>query len=85
MLKKLWRWAVQSGRVDADPMAKLQPADEWGVNAEHLRGDAESTVKRFYIQTLEPGVARVVPDETLIYAPWHPSNWPELEIFRDLK
>ena len=35
-LKKLWRWAVQSGRVDADPMSKLQPADEWGVNAEHL-------------------------------------------------
>jgi hypothetical protein len=35
-LKKLWRWAFQSGRVDADPMSKLQPADEWGVNAEHL-------------------------------------------------
>jgi hypothetical protein len=35
-LKKLWRWAVQGGRVDADPMSKLQPADEWGVNAEHL-------------------------------------------------
>jgi hypothetical protein len=35
-LKKLWRWAVQSGRVDVDPMSKLQPADEWGVNAEHL-------------------------------------------------
>jgi hypothetical protein len=31
-----WRWAFQNGRVDADPMAKLQPADEWGVNAEHL-------------------------------------------------
>src|SRR5260370_28621822 len=31
-----WRWAFQSGRVDADPMAKLQPADDWGVNAEHL-------------------------------------------------
>ena len=30
-LKKLWRWAVQSGRVDADPMAKLQSADEWGL------------------------------------------------------
>jgi hypothetical protein len=24
------------GRVDFDPMSKLQPADEWGVNAEHL-------------------------------------------------
>jgi hypothetical protein len=35
-LKKLWRWAVQSGRVDVDPMSNLQPADEWGVNAEHL-------------------------------------------------
>src|SRR5690348_9032702 len=35
-LKKLWRWAVQSGRVDVDPMSKLRPADEWGVNAEHL-------------------------------------------------
>jgi hypothetical protein len=35
-LKKLWRWAFQSGRVDADPMSKLKPADEWGVNAEHL-------------------------------------------------
>jgi hypothetical protein len=35
-LKKLWRWAVQCGRVDADPMSKLRPADEWGVNAEHL-------------------------------------------------
>jgi hypothetical protein len=35
-LKKLWRWAVQSGRVDADPMSKLKPADEWGINAEHL-------------------------------------------------
>jgi hypothetical protein len=35
-LKKLWRWAVQSGRVDFDPMSKLQPADEWGINAEHL-------------------------------------------------
>ena len=35
-LKKLWRWAVQSGRVDADPMSKLRPADAWGVNAEHL-------------------------------------------------
>jgi hypothetical protein len=27
---------VQSGRVDIDPMSKLQPADDWGVNAEHL-------------------------------------------------
>jgi hypothetical protein len=35
-LKKLWRWALQSGRVDADPMSKLLPVDEWGVNAEHL-------------------------------------------------
>jgi hypothetical protein len=35
-LKKLWRWAVQGGRVDSDPMSKIQPADEWGVNAEHL-------------------------------------------------
>jgi hypothetical protein len=35
-LKKLWRWAVQSGRLDVDPMSKLQPADKWGVNAEHL-------------------------------------------------
>jgi hypothetical protein len=35
-LKKLWRWAVQSGRVDVDPMSKLRPADEWEVNAEHL-------------------------------------------------
>jgi hypothetical protein len=35
-LKKLWRWAVQSGRVDVDPMSKLRPADEWKVNAEHL-------------------------------------------------
>ncbi len=35
-LRKLWRWAVRVGRVAADPMSKLQPADEWGVNAEHL-------------------------------------------------
>src|ERR1700739_829945 len=32
-LKKLWRWAVQSGRVYLDPMSKLQAADEWGINA----------------------------------------------------
>jgi hypothetical protein len=26
-LKKLWRWAVQVGRVDSDPMSKLLPTD----------------------------------------------------------
>jgi len=33
---KLWRWAVQLGHVAVDPMANIQPADKWGINAEHL-------------------------------------------------
>ena len=33
---KLWRWAVQLGYVAVDPMANIQPADKWGINAEHL-------------------------------------------------
>jgi len=32
----LWRWAVQLGHVAVDPMANIQPADKWGINAEHL-------------------------------------------------
>jgi len=35
-LRKLWRWALQLGHIAADPMANIQPADKWGINAEHL-------------------------------------------------
>ena len=35
-LKKLWRWAYRLGHVDADPMARMQPIDAWGINVEHL-------------------------------------------------
>jgi hypothetical protein len=35
-LKKLWRWAHDLGHVLNDPMAKLKPLDEWGVNNEVL-------------------------------------------------
>jgi hypothetical protein len=35
-LKKLWRWAHDLGHVASDPMAKLKPMDEWGVNNEVL-------------------------------------------------
>ena len=35
-LKKLWRWAFQRGNIEVDPMARMKPADEWGVNVEHL-------------------------------------------------
>lgn len=35
-LKKLWRWAYQLGHVEADPMARMKPADSWGINAEYL-------------------------------------------------
>jgi site-specific recombinase XerD len=35
-LRKLWRWAVQLGHVAVDPMANIQQADKWGINAEHL-------------------------------------------------
>lgn len=35
-LKKLWRWAFQRGDIEADPMARMKPADNWGVNVEHL-------------------------------------------------
>jgi hypothetical protein len=107
-LRKLWRWAHDLGHVGNDPMAKLKPLDEWGVNNEVLShalfqrflrvvqglesprdrlertqkykgllpylvlgglfrssgdvaramGDAESTVKRFYVRTLEPGASK---------------------------
>jgi len=35
-LKKLWRWAHDLGHVVNDPMAKLKPLDEWGINNEVL-------------------------------------------------
>ena len=35
-LRKLWRWAVRLGHVAVDPMLNIQPADKWGINAEHL-------------------------------------------------
>jgi hypothetical protein len=35
-LGKLWRWAHDLGHVKDDPMAKLKPLDEWGVNNEVL-------------------------------------------------
>ena len=35
-LRKLWRWAHDLGHVKDDPMAKLKPLDEWGVNNEVL-------------------------------------------------
>jgi site-specific recombinase XerD len=35
-LRKLWRWAVRLGHVAVDPMANIQPADKWGINAKHL-------------------------------------------------
>jgi hypothetical protein len=35
-LKKLWRWAFQRGDIEVDPMARMKPADNWGVNVEHL-------------------------------------------------
>src|SRR5260370_13098783 len=35
-LKKLWRWAHDLSHVANDPMAKLKPLDEWGVNNEVL-------------------------------------------------
>jgi hypothetical protein len=35
-LKKLWRWAHDLGHVLNDPMARLKPLDEWGVNNEVL-------------------------------------------------
>ena len=33
-LRKFWRWAHDLGHVGNDPMAKLKPLDEWGVNNE---------------------------------------------------
>jgi hypothetical protein len=35
-LKKLWRWAYDLDYLLNDPMAKLKPLDEWGVNNEVL-------------------------------------------------
>jgi len=35
-LKKLWQWAYQLAHVEADPMARMKPADHWGIYAEHL-------------------------------------------------
>ena len=35
-LRKFWRWAHDLGHVGNDPMAKLKPLDEWGVNNEVL-------------------------------------------------
>jgi hypothetical protein len=35
-LRKFWRWAHDLGHVGDDPMAKLKPLDEWGVNNEIL-------------------------------------------------
>jgi hypothetical protein len=35
-LRKFWRWAHDLGHVGNDPMAKLKPLDEWGVNSEIL-------------------------------------------------
>jgi hypothetical protein len=35
-LKKLWRWALDLGHINEDPMARLKPLDSWGVNKEIL-------------------------------------------------
>jgi len=35
-LRKLWRWAYQLEHIEKDPMARMKPADNWGVNAERL-------------------------------------------------
>jgi hypothetical protein len=35
-VRKFWHWAHDLGHVGNDPMAKLKPLDEWGVNNEIL-------------------------------------------------
>jgi len=35
-VRKLWRWAHDLDHVQNDPMAKLKPLDQWGVNNEVL-------------------------------------------------
>ena len=35
-LKKLWRWALDLGHIEHDPMLRLKPLDAWGANKEVL-------------------------------------------------
>jgi hypothetical protein len=51
-LKKLWRWAHDLGQVASDPMAKLKPMDDWGVNNEVLSPDLFQRFLRV-VQALE--------------------------------
>jgi hypothetical protein len=78
-LRKLWRWAVQLGYVAVDPMANTQPADKWGINAEHL------TVA-FYTRLLRVVAARVrrsLPKQATVLASGtrfsgsDSGNWPQ--------
>jgi site-specific recombinase XerD len=35
-LRKFWRWAHRLDHIGTDPMAKMAPMDEWGVNNETI-------------------------------------------------
>jgi hypothetical protein len=45
-LRKLWRWAYQLEHIETDPMARMKPADNWGVNAERLSIDLYARILR---------------------------------------
>lgn len=38
-VRKFWRWAYLLDHVATDPMAKIPPMDEWGVNNEVISAD----------------------------------------------
>jgi hypothetical protein len=52
-LKKLWRWAYDLDYLLNDPMAKLKPLDEWGVNNEVLTPELFQRFLRV-VQGVEP-------------------------------
>ena len=69
-LKKLWRWAFQRGNIEADPMARMKPADNWGVNVEHLTPALYTQILRVIAGKEPPAKGQEATNDFLTLLPY---------------
>jgi hypothetical protein len=69
-LKKLWRWAFQRGDIEVDPMARMKPADNWGVNVEHLTPALYTQILRVIAGKESPAKGQEATDDFLTLLPY---------------
>jgi hypothetical protein len=69
-LKKLWRWAFQREDIEVDPMARMKPADSWGVNVEHLTPALYTQILRVIAGKESPAKGQGATNEYLTLLPY---------------